>query len=209
MDKTVLLINIVLDNSASMKGERFEKFKKALKSFIQQIKVEKLEDKIEFSITAFKGFEAYVFKSFEEHDCNLEELKAAGIPFVNDAINKSLKTLFNRVDDLQAKGIKCYKPWTILLLNGENADETDVSADVLIDAMKNGKLTYFPFSLTDCEYDKSLMTLKRIKTITTIKDEMYKELFGWMYNLAKSRIEKAPNEPITLNPKQFEGWIIK
>ena len=117
--------------------------------------------------------------------------------------------LFRSVETLGKASIDVYKPWTILLLNGENYDNLDESVDLILKIMKAGLMSYFPFALTDCEFDKSLGNLRKIKPFTVIKDERYDDLFNWILDVAKSRVEKPKSEPISISPKSFEGWTLK
>ena len=208
MNNTKLILNFVIDNSASMKGERIIKLKNALQNFDSELNSLSLTDKIEYSITIFKGFNSTIFKGYETK-LNIDNFFAGGIPFVNDALVTGVKGLLNRVETLGKASIDVYKPWTILLLNGENYDNLDESVELILKIMKAGQMSYFPFALTDCEFDKSLGNLRKIKPFTVIKDEKYGDLFNWILDIAKSRVEKPKSEPITISPKSFEGWTIK
>lgn len=208
MNNTKLILNFVIDNSASMKGERIVKLKNALQKFDSELNSLSLTDKIEYSITFFKGFNSTVFKGYESK-LNVDNFYAGGIPFVNDALVNGVNGLLKRVETLGKSSIDVYKPWTILLLNGENYDNLDESVDLILKIMKAGLMSYFPFALTDCEFDKSLGNLRKIKPFTVIKDERYDDLFNWILDVAKSRVEKPKSEPISISPKSFEGWTIK
>lgn len=208
MNNTKLILNFVIDNSASMKGERIVKLKNALQKFDSELNSLSLTDKIEYSITFFKGFNSTVFKGYESK-LNVDNFYAGGIPFVNDALVNGVNGLLKRVETLGKTSIDVYKPWTILLLNGENYDNLDESVDLILKIMKAGLMSYFPFALTDCEFDKSLGNLRKIKPFTVIKDERYDDLFNWILDVAKSRVEKPKSEPISISPKSFEGWTLK
>ena len=85
MNNTKLILNFVIDNSASMKGERIVKLKNALQKFDSELNSLSLTDKVEYSITFFKGFNSTVFKGYETK-LNIDNFYAGGIPFVNDAL---------------------------------------------------------------------------------------------------------------------------
>ena len=208
MNNTKLILNFVIDNSASMKGERIIKLKNALQNFDNELNSLSLTDKIEYSITIFKGFNSTVFKGYESK-LNVDNFYVGGIPFVNDALVNGVTGLLKRVETLGKSSIDVYKPWTILLLNGENYDNLDESVDLILKIMKAGLMSYFPFALTDCEFDKSLGNLRKIKPFTVIKDERYDDLFNWILDVAKLRVGKPKVEPISISPKSFEGWTIK
>lgn len=208
MNNTKLLLNLVVDNSASMKGDRIIKLKNAIQKFDDELSALSLSDKIEYSIILFKGFNSMVYKGYDKK-LILDNFFAGGIPFVNDALVNGITNLEKRVETLEKLNIDLYKPWTILLLNGENYDVLDEAVDKILTIMKAGKMSYFPFALTDCEFDKSLSSLRKIKPFTVIKEEKYDNLFNWILSVARSRIEKPKSEPISISPNSFEGWTIK
>ena len=208
MSNAKLVINFIIDNSASMKGERGTKFKNCLKEFDDKIHALSLQDRIEYSIIAFKGFYSAILKNYSEK-LNIDELTFGGIPFVADAINSSMQNLFDRTSALVDAGYSIYKPWTIILLNGENFDNIEKVASTLLQNLKDGKMSYFPFALTDCEFDPSLGPIRKIKTLTVIKDSMYDGLFNWVLDFAKTRVYTPVNEPVTFNAQLFEGWTVK
>lgn len=208
MDETKLILNFVIDNSASMKGDKITKLKNALQKFDDKINSLSLSDRVEYSVTVFKGFNSTVFKQYK-NKLNVNYFYAGGIPFVNDALVNSVNGLLEHIKSLDKKSIETYKPWTIVLLNGENYDNLDESVELILNSMKAGLMSYFPFALTDCEFDKSLANLRKIKPFTVIKDEMYDELFDWVLNIAKERVEKPKSEPVSISPNSLEGWTVK
>ena len=121
MNNTKLILNFVIDNSASMKGDKILKLKNALQKFDNELISLSLSDKIEYSITLFKGFNSTIYKTYE-NKLNLDQFYAGGIPFVNDALINGISNLLKRIETLNKASIETYKPWTILLLNGENYD---------------------------------------------------------------------------------------
>ena len=208
MNNIKLILNFVIDNSSSMKGEKILKLKNALQKFDNELISLSLSNKIEYSITLFKGFNSTIYKNYE-NKLNLDQFYAGGIPFVNDALINGVSNLLKRIETLNKASIDTYKPWTILLLNGENYDNLDESVEQILNIMKAGQMSYFPFAMTDCEFDKSLRGLRKIKPFKVIKEEKYDNLFNWILDIAKSRVEKPKNEPISISPNSFEGWTIK
>lgn len=206
MSNGKLLINIVIDNTASMKGNKIEKLLKELHQFDHTLKSLSLDNDIKYSVTICKGIEACVIKDFNE-DLNINAIYIGGIPFVNELVTVSINNLLNEIEKYQDDVL--YKPWTILLLNGENSGDVTSCTELLLDVLKNGKMSYFPFALTDCEFNETMANIKRIKSFTTIKDEMYNELFNWIMNLAKNRVETPKGIAIPLDSKLLERWTVK
>lgn len=208
MNEAKLIINFIIDNSSSLKGDKIIKLKNALQKFDENLSLMSLSKRVEYSITLCEGFNSKIYKKFDEK-LNLNQLYVGGVPFLNDAIKNSIKNLLQKIERLEKSSIQLYKPWTVLLVNGENYDDLEESSELILSLMKNGKMSYFPFALTDCEFDKSFACIRRIKSFTIIKDEKYDELFNWVLEMTKMRLEKPKNEPISINLNSFEGWTLK
>lgn len=206
---TKLLISFVVDNSSSMKGDKIEKLKKAISAFADKMNTQNYSNRVEYSIISFRGFDSVQFKSFDQSNVNINNLYAGGIPFCSNAIDNSISSLTKRVELGNKNGESLYKPWVILLLNGENYDDIKDSAVKIVDMIKAGKISYFPFALSDNEFDPNLALLKKIKPFTTVKDSMYDYLFEWIYNLVEKRVNTPVEQSFSIDPKSFEGWTIK
>ena len=208
MNNTKLLINLVIDSSASMKGIKVEKIKKSLLQFDSSIKSSSLNDKIEYSITICKGLDAVVIKNFKD-ELNIDLFYEGGLPFVNKLLTNSINNLINSINDYENNNINLYKPWTILLINGDNYEDMDSAYDLFLKTLKQGLMSYFPFALTDCEFSETLSNIRHIKSFTVIKNEMYESLFDWILMLAKKRVNTLKEETVSIDATMFEGWTIK
>jgi len=202
-----LLINIVIDNSACLKGEAGEKLVSSVSSFDKKIKDNNLNDSILYSLTVNKGFSSCIIKNFNE-DYDYNGFKILGLPFVNSSLLLGTNNLMKFAADI-AKTDKIFKPWTIFLTTGDSYDKVDESINLLLTILKDGKMSYFPFALTYNELDSNILKLRKLKPFTTIKDNMYSNLFDWIFDFASNRVNTPLDKSISLNPNSFEGWTIK
>lgn len=207
--KAKLLISISMDNSASMKGDKMDRLKQAVFAFNERLESEGLLDRIEFSTTVFSGFNCVVAKPFEETVMAKEKFFAGGIPFLDLSITKSLEKLNDRTSELEKDGTPYYKPWLIVLSNGENFSDVSNSVEGIKKMASEGKLTYFPFALSDREFDSSLLLLRKLKKFITIKDAMYDELFNWIFTIAKKRVETPVDQSFGIDANSYDGWTVK
>lgn len=204
-----LLISISLDNSASMKGEKMDRLKQAVFSFNERLEREGLLEKIELETTVFSGFDCSVAKRFDETSIIKEKFFAGGIPFMDVSVAKSLEKLTERIGELEKKGTPYYKPWLIVLSNGENFGDVGNSVDTIKKMAGEGKLTYFPFALSNREFDSSLNPLRRLKKFITVKDMKYDDLFNWIFTIAKKRVETPLDQSFGIDANSYDGWTVK
>ena len=148
-------------------------------------------------------------KPFEETVIAKEKFFAGGIPFLDLSITKSLEKLNDRTSELEKDGTPYYKPWLIVLSNGENFGDVSNSVEGIKKMASEGKLTYFPFALSDREFDSSLMLLRKLKKFITIKDAMYDELFNWIFTIAKKRVETPVDQSFGIDANSYDGWTVK
>ena len=207
--KAKLLISIALDNSASMKGDKMDKLKQAVFAFNDRLIQEGLIDRIEFSTTVFSGFNCVVAKPFEETTIVKEKFFAGGIPFVDLSVAKSIEKLKERIEYYDTENVPYYKPWLIVLSNGENFGDMNSSVALITKMASEGKLTYFPFALSDREFDNSLYPIRKLKKFITIKDAMYDNLFNWVFDIAKKRVETPIDQSFGIDANSYDGWTIK
>ena len=206
---TKLLVSIVVDNSASMKGERMDKLKAAIAAFDAKIRQSGVKDNIEYALTTFSGFSAALTKRLCEPEVILDKISAGGIPFVDMAVERAIAEIGVREGELEAAGVPHHRSWLVLMLNGENFDPVEGAANLITEKCKAGKLTYFPFALSDAEFDKSLTPMRKLKKFIVVKDAMYENLFDWVYNVAERRATTPAAQTFGIEPTSYDGWTIK
>lgn len=204
-----LLINIVIDNSASVKGEKILKLKQTLINFNNNLISSGLNNSVEYAITIFRGFDSVQFKSYEQDVLQVENIFAGGIPFVDLAIVNSLEFLEERLIYLTKSGYQTHKPWFVLLLNGENYGDLNGSINKIVEMINGGRLSYFPFAMSDCDFHPSLNNLRRLKQFIVVKNNMFDDMFMMIYDLAKKRVNTPLDQPVQIGSNLFEGWTIK
>jgi len=203
------LICIALDNSASMKGDKMDKLKRAVFEFNDRLTLDGLQERIEFSVTVFSGFNCVVAKRFDEITINKEKFFAGGIPFMDLSIAKCIEKLNERIEYCNKDNVPIFKPWLIVLSNGENFGDVSSSVESITKMAKEGKLTYFPFALSDRDFDNSLNPLKKLKKFITVKDKMYNNLFDWIFNVARKRVETPIDQSFGIDADSYDGWTVK
>lgn len=202
-----MLISLIVDNSATMKGEKFHKLKAALNNFTNEVENSGYSGILEYSVVGFESLRAKVYKDFTEACAGLSNFIAGGIPMLAKTFNFALSGLEARANVLQSKGIGLFKPWLVLLTDGKSFGDLNPVIEKLNTLKSNGKLTYFPFLLSDLDIDESLTDLFKFMPPMSIINYKYDDLFKWIFNTAKERIETPINQGFSLDPKAFDGWV--
>lgn len=204
-----MLLTIIIDNSASMKGTKIDLLKDSVFNFNQKIQDNNLVDRIEYSIIVFNGFHADTFKKFEDNNFVKDKLFAGGVPIFNKALELSLEQLNTRIKDLENEKTEYYKPWIVLLMDGNNFGELDEVVGKLRKQRDDNKLTFFPFKLSDNPTDDSFKVLNSWIHPLSIINNQYGSLFTWMFNVIEKRINTPVDQNFSLSQDEFDGWVRK
>lgn len=204
-----LLLSIVLDSSASMKGEKFSTLKNAINDFQNELIKNHLEQKILYSITVFDGLKSKVIKNFTDIVFSTDKVFAGGIPVFSKSIEMTVDNLNTTIDSFTQAGNKLYKPFLIILMDGINFGDLTNTTEVLKKHIDSGRFAYFPFLLSSNPVDESFQPLFKLKWPLAIIQNKYSNLFQWLWIISRKRIETPLDQSISLDPKLFEGWIRK
>jgi uncharacterized protein YegL len=202
-----LLINIIIDNSSSMKGEKLQKLKSALGLFHDSILASKLD--FLYSVIGYKGFQAAIFKSYDDEVLNLDDIYEGGLALLGKAVLLGVKTLEEKLITLRTQGCKLYKPWFVILSDGQCYGELDSQLEAFKDLYKKQSITYFPFLLSNNPLDEKLTEFQSLKRPLVIANLQYDKLFKWLFETLKLRITTQVEQTIRLTSTAFDGWVIK
>lgn len=204
-----LLLSIIVDNSSSMKGEKIHKLKDAIIKFNNYMLTTNLSNYFEYTLIVFNGLQSKKLKEFNSNHLSIDEMAEGGLALLEKSILLGLDELEKRLSELNYDGVQYYKPWFILLSDGQCYENIDLALIKLKDLYKTGVLTYFPFALSDSKFDERLDELKKIKRPITISTYQYDNLFEWLYDTVKKRVTTSIEESIKLASDCFDGWTIR
>lgn len=202
-----LLLSIIIDNSSSMKGEKISKLKAALRTFQEMINFHQIQKNLEYSLIGFSNLEAKVFKHFEDENVDLNSINEGGLALLNQAINLGISNLEKKLNEYKKEGYDLYKPWLILLSDGQSFEDLDKSLPKLIELVKNKQITYFPFALSDNKCDERLESLYKVKIPLVVINNLYDKLFNWLFETVYKRVTTPIGTGIRLERSSFAGWI--
>lgn len=206
---TKLLIGFVIDNSSSMKGERIDALKDSLKSFVDEMSAGDLRRDVEYEVVAFEDLSSpKVLKKFIDEEFNINSLVAGKIPLLDKAISQCVLDIEERENELKTQGVKLYKPWLIVISDGQSFDETNQSAN-RIDIKKNATgLLFLPFNLSTEDLNPKLKPLEEQKRFVKIGQNKTDAFIKWLIDFVVARLTTPADKPVGIDKKSFEGWAI-
>jgi len=116
---------LVLDVSGSMGGDPIDALNQGLAAFATQIKKDELAARrIEVAMVTFGGNDAELVHDFlPAKNFDAPTLEADGATPMGSAVEMGLQILRNRKNEYRKAGIQYYRPWLVLMTDGEPTDE--------------------------------------------------------------------------------------
>lgn len=202
-----LLLTIIIDNSSSMKGEKITKLKQALTMFHEKINSPQLQNNLHYQVIGFNNLQAKIFKDFTDDHLDCHNINEGGLALLNQALNLGLNNLEKNINEFKKQGYSLFKPWFVLLFDGQCYEDLNNSLTKLITLIQNKQITYFPFGLSDNQSDERLENLQKVKRPLIIVNNLYDKLFNWLLETVYKRLTTPIEKGIKLEKKAFAGWI--
>ena len=203
--KPRLIISMILDNSAAIQGERFDKFKKAFEDCMQKF-AEHNPMNIDLEVIAFDEFSPITYKAFRDEDFKCKELQPYKMPFLGKAIDLSIKNMKALIEYYNLKNVPMFKPWMFLITDAYSLDDVDSAVISMKQFFVDTKVLYMPFMLSTRKIPQNVESITTVKNLMRIKDGAYDQFFEWFYNIAQKRAETDPDVSVKFNRSEFEGW---
>ncbi|MDO4707956.1 vWA domain-containing protein [Porphyromonas gingivicanis] len=120
---------LLLDTSGSMSGEPIRELNKGLQQFQEQtLEDETAASRLEVAIITFGGIVQQIQAPALLTDFEMPTLTANSTTPMLEAIEEGITLTSDRKDWYKSKGIKYYRPWIILMTDGEPDDISPVAA---------------------------------------------------------------------------------
>lgn len=205
--KAKLLISFVIDNSAAVQGEKFEKIKAALMNYEKAMK-ESDVDNIEIEIVTFNDFDPIVINKFGDMNIDYDNLNVFRMPFLGKAIDLVLQDLLKRVEFYNTLEVPLYKPWLFVLTDAYSFDDLEEIAKKIKQHVAENKLLYMPFMLSKKKIPTNIEPLLSTKKFMRIKENTYDLFFNWFFNMTTKRANTELGESVKFDRSGFEGWAV-
>lgn len=202
-------IAIVADVSSSMEGEKIDSLNTAINNMNEQLRCDaRLRNIIDIAIFAFgeKNREPVVQGFQAVGDCGQVTLNANdGSTYVCDTLNTTIDRLMQRVD-LYNQGGGAWKPWVILITDGEFHDSDyslDEAATRIQQLEKEGKLHFFGLGVDGFRRNQLEKFAVDKKRVIGVKTANFGEFFSWVGRSMVTISHTEVGEAVTLEPLVF------
>lgn len=201
-------VTLLLDTSASMRGEAISELNAGLKSFQNQILLDELASlRVELSIVTFGGEVRLVQDFLTVDEIGPPGLEASGDTPMGEALDLGLKLTESRKAVYRANGIAYYRPWVFLITDGAPTDGIawQHAAMRMQEADLMGRVTFFTVGVqgADMEILKEIASPNRAPLM--LKGLRFRDLFHWLSaSVRRVSMSRIDGETLALPP--VHGW---
>lgn len=186
----------VLDISRTMRGQRILELNKSLQDFYNIISSdETTSQRLELAVVTFGDSVNVVQSPSLISDIQLPELMADGDMTLVDAVDEAIDIVNNRKKWYKSTGQPYYRPWIILITDGEPNEGMDVSA--LASKIKKDtsekKYVFLPIGVDNANM-QVLQSIQGQIPAMMLKDARFETFFKWFSDSAFPVVDSNRNE---------------
>lgn len=183
----------LLDTSGSMAGQGIEELNKGINLFKEQVcQDEQTRRILDVSIIAFNGNTTVVQEFVPVEHMQPVALQAGGQTFMAPALREAMRMVNDRVHLYRRSGTESYKPWVILISDGEPLDNIDDAVSEVYQMTEEGKLRVYSFGVGGC----NMGILHKISGNNVFRLENYDftSFFDWLNKSMRTVSQSAPGD---------------
>lgn len=198
---------LVLDVSGSMRGEPIRELNNGLRNFYDEIKNdETTSQRLEVSIITFNKFVKTIQEPALVDNFTMPTLTAEGSTALVDAVYEAIEKVELRKNWYKETGQKYYRPWIILMTDGEPDDGQDVNglAQRIWEDTNAKRYVFMSVGVTDANME----TLKTIQGGEPLKMEglKFKQFFQWLSASMSTIVTHSEGEKVNISPASYD-WM--
>ena len=195
---------VLADVSASMTGAPIEALMTGLKVFREEVMANPLAAKrVEVSLVSFSTtVVATPFTSIDEFVPPM--LMAEGATSMGAAINKAIAMLRQRKNEYNENGIDYYRPWVLLLTDGEPTDEWQAAAKRVVAGVKDKEFVFIAVGIADANFTV-LRSIAGEKAVH-LDGLKFSEMFVWLSQSLSSISASAVSDQVTVAAPTL--WVV-
>jgi uncharacterized protein YegL len=201
---------LVLDVSGSMRGEPINELNRGLQEFYNEIKGdETTSQRLEVCIMTFKQKVVTKQEPALIDDVVMPTLMAKGSTAMVDAVNEAIELVAARKKWYKETGQTYFRPWIILMTDGEPDDGQDVEglATRIKKDTEAKNYVFLPIGIEDANM-QTLETIKGNIPPQKMKGLKFMEFFKWLSASMGTIVTHTEGETVNLAPKTVDDdWM--
>ena len=203
---TRLPLILCIDASYSMLiNKRIKNINDGIRTLLMDLKEDVYAvDSVELCIVSFGGREAKTEVAFNTvNRIQFEDIPASGETPLGQAVTFALDRLEERLDTYGDLGIEHYKPWLVIISDGEATDQYQKAAERTKALEEADKLKVFPICLGD--HKTSLADFSIYRKIYSLDEFKVRDFFAW---LSQSMSAQSKSTQTIGEIRDIEKWIV-
>lgn len=203
MNEAHMACLLLLDTSGSMSGAPINSLNKAVNEFKEKTCLDELTKKrVDVAVVKFDDTVEVVQEFRPVTEMEQVQLDTGGCTYMCAAIDKAIDMVKERNRLYDSFGTPCYKPWIVMITDGEPTDYSrleEVAARIKTEQTKgtHGKLKFFALGVEG--YDKSVLT-KLTDKVMELENTDFSKFFNWlsesMTTISVSKVGDAVQLPV-------------
>lgn len=213
-------VTICVDCSYSMRQQRrLERVMEGVDSFCRDMARDPIaRDSVELCVVSYGGAMARVERDFATTDRILEsgipQLEASEATPLADAVKTALQNLELRKGRYRDNGITWYRPWLILIGDGDESQsprELAQAAELLKEESDAKHLSVLCITVGDEEKMEcaSLMRLSPDGKVQYLRDMKFKQFFAWLSRSIEKTTQSLNGEEVRFEPTTTWGEVLE
>jgi uncharacterized protein YegL len=198
-------VALVVDTSGSMDGQPIRELNQGLAEFKSAVQSDHLAAlRVEVALITFGGRVtlAQPFATVDRFD--VPTLVADGDTPMGQAVRLALETIRQRKQEYKQFGIDYYRPWLLLISDGEPTDSGwEHAADEACREEDRKGVSIFPIGVEGANLSK-LARFSKVRQPLKLKGLAFKELFLWLSKSITIVSQSRLGEDVNLPPPS--GW---
>jgi uncharacterized protein YegL len=196
---------LLLDTSGSMTGAPIAALNAGLKAFQNDVKQDALSSRrVEVAIVTFGNGGVQTLQDFvTAGEFVAPTLSAGGVTPMGAAISAGLDMLRRRKDEYRANGIAFYRPWMVLITDGEPTDSWAGAADRAKQEETQKGVSFFAIGVDNANMSTLAQIAPPVRPPIKLTGHKFGEMFVWLSQSQRRVSNSNPGDQTALPPV---GW---
>jgi uncharacterized protein YegL len=196
---------LLLDTSGSMSGKPIEQLNAGLIAFRDSIQQDKLASlRVEIAIITFGNLATLSHEFITADQFTPIAQTAGGSTPMGAAINMSLDLLENRKQLYKKAGSAYFRPWILLITDGEPTDEWQAAAQRIQESENRKGVAFFAVGVEGANMTKLTAIAPKERPPKSLVGLEFKSLFLWLSKSLTNVSHSKVGDQVPLAP--IDGW---